>query len=212
MGDNENANSQNAQIQLAKYTEDLLKFYHERPKVLGLFDAPVPPLPPFTPHDERMWLIWSSAIAALFCAVLSCQLLSRLIHWRRVRNGVPDIHFGDDELEEFKAATDETDDEVADTFLCACDGDAHRAVDYYLNSTMTATAQWPPRTCVERANAFRTNSGDANKAAILTRSTTIRGLILSSLVVYVITSCNTVLSSDAYAVLGLTYVSVWVDL
>ena len=61
-----------------KYRDELLSHYQERgynAKVLGIVEKPVPNVPPFTPHDHRLWLVWSSAILLLISCFLAFDVL-----------------------------------------------------------------------------------------------------------------------------------------
>lgn len=104
----------------------------------------VPPLPPFTPHDHRMFLMWSSALLTIVCLYLSYQLLTAFCrNYRRpMYNGARLVFDGSDEFVAFKELTGEQDDTVVDAFLLASDGECQRALNYYMDSKFTASAEW----------------------------------------------------------------------
>jgi DnaJ-domain-containing protein 1 len=98
-----------------KFVDDVHAHYKARPRVYGNLDAPLPPLPPFTPHNDRLWLIWSSIMVALLLALpLLVSLVgdARKLWVTRFGRHRAKVRVSDDVLRRFKEATGQSSQEA----------------------------------------------------------------------------------------------------
>lgn len=197
-----------------QYVDDLHSHYIHRPRVFGNLDAPLPPLPPFTPHSHRLWLLWSAVVLAVGPGT---WLLYHVVRdgvrlWRQRRAGagsrVP-VQIDANDLSAFRAATGELDDAVARTFLSASAAfDARQrvrvdsAANAYLDMVAFESDSWPPVDVVRLAE--QAESSLARRLQVDPWRFVAKLAFLGALVVYCVSSIFQVLSSDAYAVLGVS--------
>lgn len=195
-----------------QYVDDLHSHYIHRPRVFGNLDAPLPPLPPFTPHSHRLWLLWSAVMLAVGPGSL---LLYHVVRdavrlWRHRRAGsrLP-VQIDANDLSAFRAATGELDDAVARTFLSASAAfDALQrvrvdsAANAYLDMVAYESESWPPLDVVRLAE--QAESTLARRLQVDPWRFVAKLAFLAALVVYCVSSIFQVLSSDAYAVLGVS--------
>jgi hypothetical protein len=205
-----------------QYVEDLNSHYVHRPRVYGNLDAPLPPLPPFTPHSHRLWLLWSAVMLAVVPgSILLYQTVRDAARLWRQRSSSSrsslQIPIADDEFRAFRAATGELDDAVARTFLSASaafDARQEVRVDSAANAyfdLVAADAQvpdnappssWPPLDVIRLAQQAERDL--ANRLRVDVWRFIGKLSFLGAIIVYCFSSIQQVMSSDAYAVLGLT--------